>query len=117
MTTLAEWKLTSEDGKVDCSLPYTMVFLGRTDCDINMESDSVDKRHALITFDHYQNRFKVKDLGTSSGTYINERRIPDETFITIEEGDAIQLGRDILSISCLILIDHIVFLVPFRVPF
>ena len=27
----------------------------------------MDKRHAVITFDHYLNKFKIKDLSTVNG--------------------------------------------------
>jgi len=32
-----EYRLTSEDGQIDCLLPHTMVFLGRCNCDINIQ--------------------------------------------------------------------------------
>ena len=32
-----------------------------------LQSGTVDKRHAVITFDLYLSRFKVKDLSTTNG--------------------------------------------------
>lgn len=37
---------------------------------IMLQSEGIDKRHAVITFDHYQNKFKIKDLGSSAGVSI-----------------------------------------------
>ncbi|KAF6036973.1 hypothetical protein EB796_004727 [Bugula neritina] len=81
-----------------------MVFLGRCNCDINIQWDCVDKRHALLTYNHYQNNFQVKDLGTSAGTFINGKRIPDQTFIAVDVGDTLQLGDHILLHSFIVAI-------------
>ena len=31
------------------------------------QSRSIDKRHAVITYDHYDTRFKLKDLSSVNG--------------------------------------------------
>ena len=31
------------------------------------QNEGVEKRHAVITYDHYQNKFKIKDLGSTTG--------------------------------------------------
>ncbi|KAL8576171.1 hypothetical protein ACOMHN_027826 [Nucella lapillus] len=81
-------------------LPRTMLFLGRDECDIIIQSGTVDKRHAVITFDLYLSRFKVKDLSTTNGTYVNESRIPEQEYVTLNHMDTIRLGYDILDLCC-----------------
>ena len=39
---------------------------------IYFQCESVDKRHAVVTFDHYLRRFKVKDLSTANGVGENQ---------------------------------------------
>ncbi|CAI9734796.1 of 170 kDa-like isoform X6 [Octopus vulgaris] len=73
-------------------LPKTMIFMGHEECDFIIEGSSVDKRHAVVTFDHYLNKFKIKDLSTIHGTFINDVRIPEQEYITLEEKYTIRLG-------------------------
>ncbi|XP_076442172.1 uncharacterized protein LOC143281103 isoform X2 [Babylonia areolata] len=87
------WYLVDPGGK-QLRLPRTMLFLGRDECDIIIQSDTVDKRHAVITFDLYLSRFKVKDLSTTNGTYVNESRIPEQEYVTLNHMDTIRLGYD-----------------------
>ncbi|KAK6998811.1 centrosomal protein of 170 kDa protein B-like isoform X2, partial [Biomphalaria glabrata] len=60
------WYLVDTHGQ-KFRLPKTMLFLGREECDVVLASQSVDKRHAVLTFDLYLNKFKVKDLSTTNG--------------------------------------------------
>lgn len=46
----------------------------------------------MVTFDHYVNKFKIKDLSTIHGTFINDQRIPEQEYVTLEEHDSIRLG-------------------------
>ncbi|KAL5008786.1 hypothetical protein ScPMuIL_014367 [Solemya velum] len=95
---LEDWYLVDEDGQLH-QLPMTMVFMGREECDVVVESQTVDKRHAVITFDHYLDRFKIKDLSTINGTFVNEARIPEQEYVTLEHMDSLRLGYDILGIQ------------------
>ncbi|VDI15649.1 centrosomal protein CEP170 [Mytilus galloprovincialis] len=97
-TSTDDWGLVDECGQ-RYLLPKTMLFMGREECDIVVQSQSVDKRHAVITFDHYLNRFKIKDLSTVNGTYVNNIRIQDQEYVTLKHMDSVRLGTDILFIK------------------
>ena len=63
------WRLvdtTSDGAGASYSLPHSMIFLGREKCDIVVSNKSVDKRHAVISYDHYQDSYKV-DMRTLKG--------------------------------------------------
>ncbi|XP_069118336.1 centrosomal protein of 170 kDa-like isoform X3 [Argopecten irradians] len=88
-----DWCLVDGDGE-RYKLPKTMLFMGREECDIVVRSESVDKRHAVITFDHYLNKFKIKDLTTANGTFVNDHQIHDQEYVTLEHMDSVRLGQD-----------------------
>ncbi|XP_013420179.1 centrosomal protein of 170 kDa protein B isoform X1 [Lingula anatina] len=90
---MPQWALVDRNG-VPHKLKHSMVFLGRDECDISLQSRSVDKRHAVITFDHYSKKFKIKDLSSLNGTYVNESRIPEQTYVALENLDTIRFGYD-----------------------
>ncbi|KAH9507252.1 hypothetical protein Btru_056724, partial [Bulinus truncatus] len=92
------WYLVDTHGQ-KFRLPKTMLFLGREECDVVLAAQSVDKRHAVLTFDLYLNKFKVKDLSTTNGTYVNNARIPEQEYVTLQHMDSIRLGHDILELS------------------
>ncbi|XP_022103812.1 uncharacterized protein LOC110986334 [Acanthaster planci] len=60
------WCLVGNTGAVHI-LPQSMIFVGRDNCDINIQSRSVDKRHSVINFDQYDKAFFIKDMETLNG--------------------------------------------------
>ena len=46
----ADWRLSSPDGSTSYKLPTTMVFVGSSECDINIEvgSYSINERKFMI---------------------------------------------------------------------
>lgn len=50
---------------------------------------AISGRHAEITVDG-QNRFRLNDLGSTNGTYVNDKKI---TSTDLVDGDNIRLGR------------------------
>ncbi|XP_052766551.1 uncharacterized protein LOC128207571 isoform X3 [Mya arenaria] len=88
-----EWCLVSCHGDRH-RLPKTMIFLGKEECDIDIQAEGVDKRHAVVTFDHYLRRFKIKDLSTESGTFVNNSGIPEQEYVVLEQHDTLRLGND-----------------------
>ncbi|XP_056020530.1 serine-rich adhesin for platelets-like isoform X4 [Ostrea edulis] len=88
-----DWSLVDKSGHHH-RLPKTMLFMGREECDIVVKTPSVDKRHAVITFDHYLDKFKIKDLSTNHGTYVNDKRIQDQEYVTLDHMDFVRLGND-----------------------
>ncbi|XP_046400861.1 uncharacterized protein LOC124167108 isoform X3 [Ischnura elegans] len=73
---------------------HAMLFVGREECDLTLKSRSVDKRHAVINFDYKEKKFQVKDLNSSNGTFVNEVRIPGQTYVWLESMDRLRFGYD-----------------------
>ncbi|KTG42257.1 hypothetical protein cypCar_00033200, partial [Cyprinus carpio] len=73
-------------------------------------SRSVDKQHAVINYNPATDEHLVKDLGSLNGhiyificfssflfqTFVNDLRIPDQTYITLKLSDIVRFGYDIL---------------------
>ncbi|XP_077522374.1 uncharacterized protein LOC144133283 isoform X3 [Amblyomma americanum] len=87
----SKWVLTSKDGTVH-PLPAAMIFIGRQECDIIVDSASVDKRHAVIFFNPSDKCFHVKDLNSVTGTYLNGVRIPEQSYVKLNHLDSLRFG-------------------------
>ncbi|XP_037602242.1 centrosomal protein of 170 kDa protein B isoform X2 [Sebastes umbrosus] len=87
------WFLVSSSGTRH-RLPREMIFVGRDDCELMLQSRSVDKQHAVINYDPNTDEHMVKDLGSLNGTFVNDLRIPDQTYITLKLSDVIRFGYD-----------------------
>ncbi|MFP4498514.1 MAG: FHA domain-containing protein [Vulcanimicrobiota bacterium] len=82
-------KLVSEDGKVNVSLPESLV-IGREEGDLVMEWDtSASRKHARIFFEHGQ--VWVEDLESTNGTWINRHRIRNRRVLNF--GDKLLIGQ------------------------
>uniref|UniRef100_H3AWN4 Centrosomal protein 170 n=1 Tax=Latimeria chalumnae TaxID=7897 RepID=H3AWN4_LATCH len=58
------------------------------------QSRSVDKQHAVINYEDSSDEHKVKDLGSLNGTFVNDIRIPEQTYITLKLDDKLRFGYD-----------------------
>uniref|UniRef100_A0A673CJ74 Centrosomal protein 170B n=1 Tax=Sphaeramia orbicularis TaxID=375764 RepID=A0A673CJ74_9TELE len=94
---VTSWFLVSSSGTRH-RLPREMIFVGRDDCELMLQSRSVDKQHAVINYDPNTDEHMVKDLGSLNGTFVNDLRIPDQTYITLKLSDVIRFGYDILYV-------------------
>ncbi|KFQ50583.1 Centrosomal protein of 170 kDa protein B [Nestor notabilis] len=92
---VTSWFLVSSTG-IRHRLPREMIFVGRDDCELMLQSRSVDKQHAVINYDKEKDEHWVKDLGSLNGTFVNDMRIPDQKYITLKLNDVIRFGYDIL---------------------
>uniref|UniRef100_A0A3P9HT48 Centrosomal protein 170B n=1 Tax=Oryzias latipes TaxID=8090 RepID=A0A3P9HT48_ORYLA len=92
---VTSWFLVSSSGTRH-RLPREMIFVGREDCELMLQSRSVDKQHAVINYNPATDEHLVKDLGSLNGTFVNDLRIPDQTYITLKQSDIIRFGYDIL---------------------
>ncbi|NXL53296.1 C170B protein, partial [Podilymbus podiceps] len=92
---VTSWFLVSSTG-IRHRLPREMIFVGRDDCELMLQSRSVDKQHAVINYDKEKDEHWVKDLGSLNGTFVNDVRIPDQKYITLKLNDVIRFGYDIL---------------------
>uniref|UniRef100_A0A4W5NPZ2 Centrosomal protein 170Aa n=1 Tax=Hucho hucho TaxID=62062 RepID=A0A4W5NPZ2_9TELE len=94
---LTSWFLVSSGGTRH-RLPREMIFVGRDDCELMLQSRSVDKQHAVINYELTSDEHKVKDLGSLNGTFVNDVRIQEQMYITLKIDDKLRFGYDILSI-------------------
>uniref|UniRef100_A0A8C6V862 Centrosomal protein 170 n=1 Tax=Naja naja TaxID=35670 RepID=A0A8C6V862_NAJNA len=92
---LTSWFLVSSGGTRH-RLPREMIFVGRDDCELMLQSRSVDKQHAVINYDASADEHLVKDLGSLNGTFVNDVRIPEQTYIVLKLDDKLRFGYDIL---------------------
>jgi len=72
------------------------IVVGRTK-DLWIYDKSVSREHAEVTLEG-PGIFKIKDLGSQNGTYINEQRVQMATF---REKDSVKVGETILNFSML----------------
>ena len=67
--------------------------LGRgTDCDIQVDRDSVSRRHARVYRD--DNNWLVEDLGSTNGSYVNDNPV---TKAPLRDGDFLKIGAAIFK--------------------
>ncbi|XP_051503461.1 centrosomal protein of 170 kDa-like isoform X4 [Myxocyprinus asiaticus] len=90
---LTSWFLVSSGGTRH-RLPREMIFVGRDDCELMLQSRSVDKQHAVINFESSSDEHKVKDLGSLNGTFVNDVRIQEQMYITLKIDDKLRFGYD-----------------------
>ncbi|XP_055791131.1 centrosomal protein of 170 kDa-like isoform X2 [Salvelinus fontinalis] len=91
---LTSWFLLSSGGTRH-RLPLEMIFVGRDDCELMLQSRSVDKQHAVINYEVTSDEHKVKDLGSLNGTFVNDVRIQEQMYVTLKIDDKLRFGYDI----------------------
>ncbi|KAM9558800.1 centrosomal protein of 170 kDa-like isoform 3-T5 [Salvelinus alpinus] len=91
---LTSWFLVSSGGTRH-RLPLEMIFVGRDDCELMLQSRSVDKQHAVINYEVTSDEHKVKDLGSLNGTFVNDVRIQEQMYVTLKIDDKLRFGYDI----------------------
>ncbi|XP_030637697.1 centrosomal protein of 170 kDa [Chanos chanos] len=90
---LTSWFLVSGGG-IRHRLPREMIFVGRDDCELMLQSRSVDKQHAVINYEADTDEHKVKDLGSLNGTFVNDVRIQEQVYVTLKMDDKLRFGYD-----------------------
>ncbi len=69
------------------------VTLGRDDmCDISIPDNRMSRQHVMLFY--YDPEFYLKDLGSTNGTFVNDKRIKQTT---IKNGDHIKIGSTVLE--------------------
>jgi predicted component of type VI protein secretion system len=63
--------------------------IGRENAAITLQDDEVSRRHAVIR--PVQEGLEVQDLGSTNGTWVNDRRVEGPT--VIRPSDVLRLGR------------------------
>jgi diguanylate cyclase (GGDEF)-like protein len=83
----------SQVGAVIPLVPKGTVFGRAGDVDVVLDDDGISRVHAMILVE--DGRWVVRDLGSTNGTFVAERRVGD-TPLQLHEGDRIRCGSDIL---------------------
>lgn len=65
----------------------------KEDSQIRLEGEKVSKKHCEFFCE--QDYFRVKDLASSNGTYVNGERV---TEMRLRKGDRIQIGEYIMEV-------------------
>jgi hypothetical protein len=77
---------------VDLVPPETM--LGRdSSCHVSINDSSVSHRHARVY--HSDGEWYVEDLGSTNGTFVNERPLTHP--VVLRPGDMVAVGRSVLE--------------------
>lgn len=71
------------------------IVIGRSSGDLALRDHKVSNPHCKISLIS-ENNIEIEDLGSSNGTYINDKKTKKGT---IKPGDTLRLGRTILSIE------------------
>ena len=67
--------------------------IGRTpDCDVQIPSNNVSRKHACVGFRNEE--YHIKDLDSTNGTMLNKKTITREM---LHHGDKIQVGETVLQ--------------------
>ena len=70
--------------------------LGRAaDNTLQLPDGSISRYHAFLGVDE-EGQVRLTDLGSTNGTFINERQIPEHTPIRIDDGDRLQFGANVV---------------------
>lgn len=67
------------------------------ECQIRPKTRSVSRRHLLIH--HDQSALLVIDLGSTSGTRINDEKIEAKRWYPVSDGDVLRLGKTVFNVS------------------
>jgi hypothetical protein len=79
-----------------------VVTLGRSaDNDIILDNATISRHHATIKLE--QDEFRVYDLGSSNGTFVNEQQVIEP--VAVKDGDTVRLGEVILILKIISLSD------------
>jgi len=76
-------------------LPDIRNLVGRaTTCNVIIaSSQQISNKHASVDFNS-EGRACIKDLGSRNGTFLNDRRVPQDAGLVLQSGDSVRLGAD-----------------------
>jgi len=86
--------LRNADGEL-YELPELRNVVGRgASCNVCISSSqAISNRHASVDIDR-EGKSSLKDLGSRNGTFLNDRRVPQDAGFVIKSGDSVRLGVD-----------------------
>ena len=87
--------LRGADAGLRIPLTKSIITLGRTlDADLVFHDEQISRRHAMITHDAEVQVYYLVDLGSTNGTYLNDRPVSKAE---LKDGDKIFIGGTILK--------------------
>ncbi|MFO1019315.1 MAG: FHA domain-containing protein [Planctomycetales bacterium] len=66
-----------------------------SDCQLRPNSDLVSRHHCVFAVDEYGVR--LRDLGSTNGTYVNNERISGQ--VALNDGDKVRIGKLVFQVS------------------
>ena len=79
----------------ECRIADAALRIGRDPrADIVLGDRAVSRYHARIL--RQGEAFLIEDLGSSNGTFVNEKKIPERSARSLSHGDRVRIGRSIL---------------------
>ncbi len=76
-------------------LPDRPVLVGRDEANVRLEDNTCSRRHCELRPAAYGDRWALRDLGSSNGTYVNGQRVFGQP-VTLKQGDQLRVGRTLL---------------------
>lgn len=95
------WLVLLDEKKKSRNVIYTM-HEGKSkigtglDCEVRILLNSISRHHAMISYS--SGHYTLTDLGSSGGTYINNRQVSNHNII---DGDILRLGAVELKFKCI----------------
>ncbi len=87
-----------DQGREFLLTPMTMKIGRQLENHIQLNDPQVSREHAVLQYHPKKKAFLLKDLGSTNGTYCNNRRI-ETTFVS--PGDEIKVGGSVLKVIAL----------------
>ncbi|KAI1284993.1 putative centrosomal protein [Halotydeus destructor] len=87
-----EWALLGKRSGTLRKLHREMLFVGRSECDIILDSPSVDNRHSVLCFNPTERKFFIKDLNSTHGTFINDKKVACQSYVILNHMDTLRFG-------------------------
>lgn len=79
-----------DDERREFPLPKKKTIIGRRpDCDLRIPTSDVSRRHCEIGPGEKRSELVVRDLGSSNGTYVNDKRVAEAK---LQAGDRLTIG-------------------------
>ncbi len=84
--------MTGSHAGLEAPLMHGFYMVGRhAECQIRPKSRSVSRRHCLIH--NHDDVVKLLDLGSTSGTRLNEDKLEPKTWVTAKDADVVRMGK------------------------
>lgn len=75
----------------EMSVAHPEYVIGRSsDCDLQISSLLVSRRHCELLLDHRHLAVRVRDLGSQNGTFVNQKQVRDEE--ELKDGDKLEVA-------------------------